>query len=176
MTKAKRRTRTPTKKRSTGGVIKRTLTPYRRPKTRKIRGGKNTNTHHKTIQPPAEVINWETFEWSNPSAVKDLEEKTKGKTIYGKFWMPTCGYCNAMAEEWDKFKEAMKNHKDFYDVDIINHQVDASRDFLKKKAHKNVEIIEVNSFPTIYKIKNGEYKIHNGDRTVGGFMGWVKSG
>lgn len=102
-------------------------------------------------------------EGTNDFVNKFNEVLRKSKSIFVLFYMDGCNPCNLVKPEWMKLKNI------FSEKDIII--ADIERKYLNEL---NINV-EINSFPTIYFIKNNKYELYDGDRTVDGLYKWIQS-
>lgn len=91
---------------------------------------------------------------------KSLNER---KPIFVLFYMDGCNPCNLMKPEWMKLKNIL-SEKDIVIADIERNHLNQ----LKLP-------VEINSFPTIYFIKNSKYELYDGERSVDAFFKWIQN-
>jgi thiol-disulfide isomerase/thioredoxin len=95
------------------------------------------------------------------------KNQKKSTKIIGKIYANWCGYCIALKPEWDKMKQELKNHPiEFIEIEASEQK--RLEDFKKKHG------IQVNGYPTIFKIAGGvEY--FQGSRDTESLTQWALS-
>ena len=88
--------------------------------------------------------------------------------IVGKVYANWCGYCQELKPKWGELKNNMSNSNVEF-VEFEEADVNGRNAF--EAAHKP---IEVNNYPTIFKIKpNGPVEYYNGSRTPEDMEEWI---
>ena len=99
-------------------------------------------------------------------------------TIIGLIYANWCGHCQALKPEWDMFKRNLKMDKKLankcgiFEVE----DGDAMKDTKIKKISKKVKggELQVNGFPTLFKISGGNIEYYNGERNATSLLDWAK--
>lgn len=107
-----------------------------------------------------------------PFASTSTNDNVHPPIIVGVVHAEWCGYCKALMDEnsgaWPKFIEDMKSRKDVEIHTIDNADIDKNEklDKLNALIGDGDNKIQVNGFPTIFKIDRGKYVPYTGGRTV----------
>lgn len=91
------------------------------------------------------------------------------KIIIGKVYANWCGHCQSLNPEWDKMKLLLRKNPNIQFVEIEEMQKQKFNNFKKKFPQ-----LEVNGYPTIFKInnkKNIEY--YTGNRIMMDMKKWA---
>ena len=108
---------------------------------------------------------------------KTFKKYKKPKIIIGLVYANWCGHCQALKPEWKKMKNNLKSSKiknnhqfvEIEDSDIQkNHKMNQINTRLKKG-----EKINVQGYPTIFKIKGGNLEYYKGERTSDEMGKWA---
>jgi len=99
--------------------------------------------------------------------------------IIGLVYANWCGHCQALKPEWDMFKKNLKMDKKLANKCGIFEVEDADtmKDNKIKKINKKVNggELQVNGFPTLFKIVGGNIEYYNGERSANSLLEWAKS-
>jgi len=90
--------------------------------------------------------------------MKKPPHKKPSKQIIGKVYANWCGHCKALKEEWPKFKNIVHS-KGVSDIDFIEIE-ESEKHKLDRFKHKHN--IQVNGYPTIFRITPSPIKIGGG--------------
>jgi len=184
----KRQEREPLKKKDTRHKRGKKDTQHNRGKkyTQHKRGKKDTQHNRKELkkvrfeQQPAEndwdKFNTDILNYDSDAKKKEIENelgKGGGKVIYGYFWMDGCGYCNNLHPIWKTVvKEMRMNHPEYFDANFRRENMDEAIEVVSEKYNPTTQIM-VDSFPTIFLIKNGKLQYYEGERTKDAIINWV---
>jgi len=118
-----------------------------------------------------------TVKYNRSSRKKTLKNYKKPKMIIGLVYANWCGHCQALKPEWKKMKNNLKSSKiknnhqfvEIEDSDIQkNHKMNQINTRLKKGEKLNVQ-----GYPTIFKIKSGNLEYYKGGRTSDEMGNWA---
>jgi len=90
--------------------------------------------------------------------------------IIGKVYADWCGYCQALKPKWEQLKRILPKGR-VQTVEIEETETDKRAQFEKK--HKKT--INVNGYPTIFKIVDGKIEYYSGPREPEDMKRWVLS-
>jgi len=98
--------------------------------------------------------------------------------IIGLVYANWCGHCQSLKPEWDMFKKNLKIDKKLaskcgvFEVE----DSDIMKDSKIKKISKKVKggEVQVNGFPTLFKIVGGNIEYYNGERSANSLLEWAK--
>ena len=97
--------------------------------------------------------------------------KKGSKIVVGLVFAHWCGHCKQLMPEWNAMAKQMKMHKNKYEVYEIE---DSDKDTKLDKLNKMYSVhIEIDGFPTIFKIKNGHLSYYKGERKMNPMQKWV---
>ena len=101
-----------------------------------------------------------------------FHNKKQTKIILGKVFAPWCGHCVELAPIWESLKKdnRMKNYVHF--IDINNEEYNSKNKIAEVNRKYNIKL-EVNGFPTIFKIKNGKIEYFQEERTLNNIIEWT---
>lgn len=90
--------------------------------------------------------------------------------IVGKIYADWCGHCQSLKPEWYKMKKMLKyKNKNIQFIEIEENQQQKLNKF-KKKFPK----LEINGYPTIFKIKaNKQIEYYTGNRITNDMKKWA---
>jgi len=118
-----------------------------------------------------------TVKYNRSSRKKTLKNYKKPKMIIGLVYANWCGHCQVLKPEWKKMKNNLKSSKiknnnqfvEIEDSDIQkNHKMNQINTRLKKGEKLNVQ-----GYPTIFKIKSGNLEYYKGGRTSDEMGNWA---
>ena len=103
----------------------------------------------------------------------DLSQKPKLVLIYAEW----CGHCQAMKPHWNEMKSELLQENIYNPDDIIEVESNEQEEELPKLNHlvTNGSEINVNGYPTMGKIENGDFKQYVGGRTTMELLNWAKT-
>ena len=91
------------------------------------------------------------------------------KILIGKVYANWCGHCVSLKPEWQKMKNHIK--KNYKHIEFIEAEVSQIN---KVKNIKERHNIQVNGYPTIFKIKeNGQLEYYSGPRFSNDLIQWA---
>jgi hypothetical protein len=120
--------------------------------------------------------------YPNEIQAKDITHTPKPKYIIGLVYADWCGHCNALKLKWDNsIVPKLLKHPEFnghiYEKEnskngsLFDRSEDKGRYiFNPDKIHKG---IEVNYFPTIFKVENERLEYFQGERTEENLYNWA---
>ena len=152
-------------------------------KTKKnIKGGNNENNDSLVNELP--TINKDTK--NNNSDL--IGGKNKKKIIIGKIYADWCGHCKSLKPEWKKMKEMIKLNTGrtlknvefkFYEMgetaenDMYNISLQQQiNDFNAEHFPNGDKKIEVDGYPTLFKICRNKIEYYNGVRMANDLYNW----
>jgi thiol-disulfide isomerase/thioredoxin len=99
--------------------------------------------------------------------------------IIGLVYADWCGHCNALKPEWEAFKTAVKKDRKLSNKCSVFEVEDSDSMKSAKLASMNKRIkggeIQVNGFPTLFKISGGEVQYFQGGlRNAATLLEWAK--
>ena len=107
---------------------------------------------------------------------KKIEEalsESRGKIVYGYFWMEGCGFCTPLHPIWKEIVTEMKTkHPEYFDINFRREHVEEATSVLRDKCNLT-ENITVDGFPTIFIIRNGNIKYYEGERSKDHIIQWL---
>jgi thiol-disulfide isomerase/thioredoxin len=90
--------------------------------------------------------------------------------IIGKVYADWCGHCEALKPKWEQLKEILPKGR-VQTIEIEESETEKRTEFEKK--HKKT--INVNGYPTIFKIVNNKIDYYSGPREPEDMKRWVLS-
>uniref|UniRef100_A0A6C0HAV1 Thioredoxin domain-containing protein n=1 Tax=viral metagenome TaxID=1070528 RepID=A0A6C0HAV1_9ZZZZ len=101
------------------------------------------------------------------------KQKSSKPITIGLVYAEWCGHCQALKPEWEKLKETLSKNKkcNIFEVEDSDVNKDAKLKSVGKKI--NGGSIQVNGFPTLFKILNGNVEYYNGERTFDALLKWA---
>jgi thiol-disulfide isomerase/thioredoxin len=118
-----------------------------------------------------DILNYDSH--AKREAIVTALNKGTGKVIYGYFWMDGCGYCIHLHPIWATVVEEMRmKHPEYFDADFRRENMDEAISVVSEK-YKPTPQISVDSYPTIFLIKNGKLQYYEGERTKDAIVNWV---
>lgn len=90
-----------------------------------------------------------------------------GNNVACAVYMPNCGYCDALHEQWDKLPNLFKDYNDNLTISYIHMDI----------PNRNKKFFgEIDGYPHIVIFKNGTIKNeYKGDRTSDSLQKWIKN-
>jgi thiol-disulfide isomerase/thioredoxin len=103
------------------------------------------------------------------------QKKHNGVIIIGLIHANWCGHCQALKPEWKKMKyNVMKSPSSssyrFMEIEDSDKAKDYKINVINSKLKGGK--LEVNGFPTIFKIHGGKVHYYEGERNAHGLQGW----
>jgi len=112
-----------------------------------------------------------------PAEFGGAKRHNKKKVIVvGKVYANWCGHCKSLKPEWKKMKKRVysrRGNKQVVFEEIEEKQMTNKLPKLKK--HHGVDI-DVNGFPTVFKIENGKVDYYSGNRNAEEMARWYLKG
>lgn len=107
-------------------------------------------------------------EHNQPHPQPQPQQQVSPNTIgIGKIYSDGCGYCIALKPIWKKMKDLIGNQSNVEYIELEANSADyASRKTAIERKFGLKEPISVSGYPTIFRIKNGEVKYFDKDRTA----------
>lgn len=119
---------------------------------------------------------------------KTQRKKPTKHIIVGKIFADWCGYCQELKPEWAKMKQKVQQNmgRSLHNVKITFHEMGDTEENAKnhirvddlvrafnetKKVH-----VEVNGFPTIFKICRKRIEYYEGEKTANALYAWATKG
>lgn len=90
--------------------------------------------------------------------------------IIGKVYADWCGHCEALKPKWEKLKEILPKGR-VQTIEIEESETEKRTEF-EKKYNKT---INVNGYPTIFKIVNNKIEYYSGPREPEDMKRWILS-
>lgn len=108
------------------------------------------------------------MEKENNQPEKKPQQQVSPNTIgIGKIYSDGCGYCIALKPIWKKMKDLIGNQSNVEYIELEANSVDYdSRKAEIERKFGLKQPISVSGYPTIFRIKNGEVKYFDKDRTA----------
>jgi thiol-disulfide isomerase/thioredoxin len=107
---------------------------------------------------------------------KKHHNKSKKIIVIGKVYADWCGHCQALKPEWKKMKHHVHSKKGKLRVVFVEIEEKAIDHKLKQLKNEYVVDVEVNGYPTVFKIENGKVDYFNGNRRSTDISNWVLRG
>jgi thioredoxin-like negative regulator of GroEL len=106
---------------------------------------------------------------------RKTRKHTKSAITVGLIYANWCGHCQALKPEWRKMKRGLHGKNCHY---LEIEDSDPHKD--RKMAHVNSRLkmgkLEVNGYPTVFRIKDGKIEYYQGDRSASAMAQWFKGG
>jgi thiol-disulfide isomerase/thioredoxin len=86
-----------------------------------------------------------------------------------------CGHCTALKPEWDKMKLEVKGNPEIREIE----HGDENRDSEINKINEQItgdKKVEIQGYPTIFKIDKGELQEYQGERNAKELIKWANDG
>ena len=101
------------------------------------------------------------------------KHKSSKPITIGLVYAEWCGHCQALKPEWQKLKNTLSSNKKFNIFELEDSDVNKESKLksIGKKTHGGS--IQVNGFPTVFKIFNGKVDYYNGERTMEALLKWA---
>jgi len=101
------------------------------------------------------------------------KQKSSKPVTIGLIYAEWCGHCQTLKPEWKKLKQVLSPSKKFNIFELEDS--DANKKTKLKSVSKKIDggSIQVNGFPTLFKICNGKVEYYNGERTVDALLKWA---
>jgi thiol-disulfide isomerase/thioredoxin len=91
------------------------------------------------------------------------------KIIIGKVYANWCGHCQTLKPEWNKMKQMFKKNRNIQFIEFEEAQQDKLNKFKKKFPQ-----LEINGYPTIFKINNKkQIEYYTGNRITMDMKKWI---
>ena len=106
---------------------------------------------------------------------RGTEKRRSSKPItIGLVYAEWCGHCQALKPDWKKLKDTLSKNKKFniFELEDSDTNKESKLKSVGKKTHGGS--IQVNGFPTLFKILNGKVEYYNGERTFDALLKWAK--
>ena len=94
--------------------------------------------------------------------------KDKNKDIVGKVHAVWCGACKQLKPNWRKMKEMVGGK-----VDVVEFETDADKTRLEQFQQENGVKINVDGFPTMFKMQGGQISYYQGGRSPEELTTWA---
>jgi thiol-disulfide isomerase/thioredoxin len=93
-------------------------------------------------------------------SVSTVKNVGKNKKIIGRFYANWCGHCQRMADDWNKLKNRLDS--DFKEFSFFDIEHGDNMEKHKKDLEEHVKGgVNVNGFPTIFKVIDGNIEYFN---------------
>lgn len=105
---------------------------------------------------------------------RGTEKRKSSKPVtIGLVYAEWCGHCKSLKPIWKKLKHSLSPSKNFNIFELENS--DANKEAKLKSVGKKTRggSIQVNGFPTLFKILNGKVEYYNGERTLDALLKWA---
>ena len=101
------------------------------------------------------------------------KQKSSKPITLGLVYAKWCGHCQSLKPEWKKLKETLSKNKKFniFELEDSDANKESKLKSVGKKTHGGS--IQVNGFPTLFKILNGKVEYYNGERTLDALLKWA---
>ena len=117
------------------------------------------------------------------------QRKKPTKNIFvGKIYADWCGYCQALKPEWIKMKQKIQQNigRTLHNVNITFYEMGDTEDNTKNNikvddlvrnfnAKRGVNV-EINGFPTIFKVCRKRIYYYEGENTANSIYAWITEG
>jgi thiol-disulfide isomerase/thioredoxin len=106
---------------------------------------------------------------------RGTEKHRSSKPItIGLVYAEWCGHCQALKPDWKKLKDTLSKNKkiNIFELEDSDTNKESKLKSVGKKTHGGS--IQVNGFPTLFKILNGKVEYYNGERTFDALLKWAK--
>lgn len=116
---------------------------------------------------------------------KTQRRKPTKNIIVGKIYADWCGYCQELKPEWAKMKQKIQQNmgRSLHNVKISFHDMGDTEENAKNNIRVDDLIrtfneqkgvnVEVNGFPTIFKICRKRIEYYEGEKTAKALYAWV---
>ena len=105
---------------------------------------------------------------------RGTEKHTSSKPItIGLVYAEWCGHCQSLKPDWNKLKHSLSSKKKFNIFELEDS--DKNKDSKLKSVSKKINggSLQVNGFPTLFKISNGKVEYYNGERSLDALLKWA---
>jgi len=101
------------------------------------------------------------------------KQKSSKPVTIGLVYAKWCGHCQSLKPEWKKLKQVLSSRKNFNIFELEDS--DNNKDAKLKSVSKKIDggSIQVNGFPTLFKISNGKVEYYNGERSLDALLKWA---
>ena len=106
---------------------------------------------------------------------RGTEKPKSSKPItIGLVYAEWCGHCQSLKPIWKQLKKAlsMNTKINIFELEDSDENKEAKLKSVGKNTHGGS--IQVNGFPTLFKILNGKVDYYNGERTLDALLKWAK--
>ena len=105
---------------------------------------------------------------------RGTEKHTSSKPItIGLVYAEWCGHCQSLKPIWKQLKHSLSSKKKFNIFELEDS--DKNKDTKLKSVSKKINggSLQVNGFPTLFKISNGKVEYYNGERSLDALLKWA---
>ena len=105
---------------------------------------------------------------------RGTEKHTSSKPItIGLVYAEWCGHCQSLKPIWKQLKHSLSSKKKFNIFELEDS--DKNKDSKLKSVNKKINggSLQVNGFPTLFKISNGKVEYYNGERNLDALLKWA---
>jgi len=101
------------------------------------------------------------------------KHKSSKPITVGLVYAEWCGHCQALKPIWKQLKQSLSTNPKFNIFELEDSDVNKESKLksVSKKTHGGS--IQVNGFPTLFKILNGKVEYYNGERTLDALLKWA---
>ena len=119
---------------------------------------------------------------------KTQRKKPTKNILVGKVYADWCGYCQELKPEWEKMKHKIQQNmgRSLHNVKITFHEMGDTEENTRNNirvhdlVHHFNEVkkvhVEINGFPTIFKVCRKRIEYYEGEKTANALYTWVTKG